>query len=50
VIWGQFPEQRPERLMAAISERCRQALADEETISQKQTVRHSNSRSRGMSI
>jgi hypothetical protein len=54
VIWGQFQEHRPARLMAAISERCRLAVSDEETISQTQSVGHSNSnkqsRNRGMSI
>jgi hypothetical protein len=54
VIWGQFQEHRPARLVEAISERCRLAVSDEETISQTQEVGHSNSnkqsRNRGMSI
>jgi hypothetical protein len=54
VIWGQFHEHRPARLVAAISERCRLAVSDEETISQTQSVGHSNSnkqrQNRGMSI
>jgi len=54
VIWGQFQEHRPERLVAAISERCRLAVSDEETISQTQSEGHSNSNkqghNRGMSI
>ncbi|HZI33306.1 MAG TPA: hypothetical protein VFF11_13275 [Candidatus Binatia bacterium] len=54
VVWGQYREQRPERLMAAISERCRSAVSNEETISQSQTIGDSNSkgqnRNRGMSI
>jgi hypothetical protein len=54
VIWGQFHEHRPARLVAAISERCRLAVSDEETISQTQSVGHSNSnkqgRNQGMSI
>ncbi len=54
VIWGQFQEHRPARLMAAISERCRLAVSDEETISQRPSEGHSNSnkqcRNRGMSI
>jgi hypothetical protein len=39
VVWEQFPDDRPGRIVAAISERCRQAVANEETISQdrKQT-------------
>jgi hypothetical protein len=54
VIWGQFHEHRPARLVAAISERCRLAVSDEETISPTQTVGHSISNkqghNRGMSI
>jgi len=54
VIWGQFHEHRPARLIEAISERCRLAVSDEETISQTQTVTHTNSNkqghNRGMSI
>lgn len=54
VIWGQFQEHHPERLMQAISERCRLAVSNEETISQGQSVEISNSKkqghNRGMSI
>jgi len=54
VIWEQFPDNRPARLAAAISERCRLAVTNEETISQTQSVGHTNSnkqsRNRGMSI
>jgi hypothetical protein len=54
VIWGQFHEHRPARLVAAISERCRLAVSDEETISETQSVGHTNSNkqghNRGMSI
>ena len=54
VVWGQFQEHRPARLVEAISERCRLAVSNEETISQTQSVEHSNSnkqgRNRGMSI
>ena len=54
VIWGQFQEHRPARLVAAISERCRLAVSDEETISQTPAVDDSNSHkqghNRGMSI
>jgi len=54
VIWGQFQEHRPARLVAAISERCRLAVSDEETISQTPSVDDSNSHkqghNRGMSI
>ena len=39
VVWEQFPDEKPGRIVAAISERWRQAVANEETISQhrKQT-------------
>jgi hypothetical protein len=54
VIWGQFQEHRPARLVAAISERCRLAVSDEEPISQTPSVDDSNSHkqghNRGMSI
>ena len=54
VIWGQFHEHRPARLVEAISERCRLAVSDEETISQTQKVEHSKSikqgHNRGMSV
>ncbi len=54
VIWTQFHEHHPERLVEAISERCRLAVADEETISQTPSERHSISNkqghNRGMSI
>jgi hypothetical protein len=54
VIWTQFHEHRPARLVAAISERCRLAVSDEETISQTPSVDNSNSNkqghNRGMSI
>jgi len=54
VIWEQFQEHRPARLVEAISERCRLAVSDEETISQTPSVGHTNSnkqgRNRGMSI
>jgi hypothetical protein len=54
VIWEQFQEHHPARLVAAISERCRLAVSDEETISQTPSEGHSNSNkqrhNRGMSI
>jgi hypothetical protein len=54
MIWTQFQEQRPERLVAAISERCRLAVSDEETISQTPSEGHSHSNkqghNRGMSV
>jgi hypothetical protein len=52
IVWEQFPEHRPERVIEAISERCRLAVADKETISQSVGCSNSNNqaRSRGMSI
>jgi hypothetical protein len=47
VIWGQFQEHRPGRLVEAISERCRLAVSDKETISQTQAVENSISNKRG---
>jgi hypothetical protein len=37
IVWEQFPEHRFGRIMEAVSDRCRQAVANEETISQKVT-------------
>ena len=48
VIWEQFPDHRPARLVAAISERCRLAVTNEETIAEAPKI--SQSHSRGMSI
>jgi hypothetical protein len=36
IVWEQCPEQRAGEIMAAISQRCHQAVANEETISQTQ--------------
>jgi hypothetical protein len=47
MIWGQFQEHRPERLVEAISERCRMAVSGEEEITQRQSVEQSNSNKRG---
>ena len=44
IVWEQFPDHRPGHIVAAISERCRQAIANEETISQSQKVIHSTTR------
>jgi hypothetical protein len=46
IVWEQFYEQKPDEIMAAISERCHQAAANQETISQKIT----QSINRGMSV
>jgi hypothetical protein len=40
IVWEQYPDHRPGHIVAAISERCRQAVAEEETIRITQTVRH----------
>jgi hypothetical protein len=44
IVWEQFPDHRPGHVVAAIVERCHEAIANEETISQKVQV------SRGISI
>lgn len=41
VVWEQYPDHRPAQIVAAISERCRQAIANEATISQKRKVTNS---------
>jgi len=41
VIWEQFPDHRPGHLVAAISERCRLAVTNEETISQTRKLNQS---------
>jgi hypothetical protein len=46
IVWGQFYEQKPDEIMAAISERCHQAAVNQETISQKMT----QSINRGMRV
>ncbi|MDX1952656.1 MAG: hypothetical protein SFY81_10760 [Verrucomicrobiota bacterium] len=38
VAWEQFPEHRPGHVMAAISDRCRKAVANAETISESQKM------------
>ena len=44
VVWEQFPDYRPSYVIAAISERCRQAVSNDETISQSQTMTQAASR------
>jgi hypothetical protein len=44
IVWEQFPDHRPGHVVAAIVERCHEAIANEETISQKVQV------SRGITI
>jgi len=48
IAWEQFPEQSPGEVVAAISQRCHQAIANEETISQHQKM--DQNRDRGISI
>lgn len=38
VVWEQFPNNRPSEVMAAISERCRQAILPEQTISESLSI------------
>jgi hypothetical protein len=44
VVWNQFSDCRPGEVMAAISERCLQAVSNGEAIPQNQTTTHSASR------
>jgi hypothetical protein len=44
IVWEQFPDHRPGHIVAAISERCRQAVTNEEAISQTQKATQSTSR------
>ena len=48
VVWEQFPDYRPSQVIAAISERCRQAVSNDQKIFQSQTT--TRSASRGMKI
>jgi hypothetical protein len=48
VIWEQFPDHRPARVVAAISERCRQAVTHEEIISETGKLNQTNGR--GMTV
>jgi hypothetical protein len=41
IVWEQFPDHRPGHVVAAISERCHQAIANAETISQDQKLTRS---------
>jgi hypothetical protein len=41
IVWEQYPDHRPGHIVAAISERCHQAVANEETISQNRKVEQS---------
>jgi hypothetical protein len=41
IVWEQFPDHRPGHVVAAITERCHQAIANEETVSQNRRVTRS---------
>lgn len=41
IVWEQFTDHRPGHVVAAVSERCHQAIANAETISQEQKAAHS---------
>lgn len=41
IVWEQYPDHRPGHVVAAISERCHQAIANEETISQNRKLTNS---------
>jgi hypothetical protein len=38
IVWEQYPDHRPEYIVEAITERCHEAIANEETIAQEQRV------------
>jgi len=38
IVWEQYPDHRPDHIMTAITDRCHEAIANEETIAQKQQV------------
>jgi hypothetical protein len=40
IVWEQYPDHRPGHIVAAITERCHEAIANEETILQNQRVGH----------
>jgi len=48
IAWERFPDQRPGEVVAAISQRCHQAIANEETISQHQKMDQNNGRGIGI--
>jgi hypothetical protein len=48
IVWEQFPDERPGHIVAAISERCRQAVGNQENIVNK--LGQKNSSNRGMRI
>ncbi|HOW78706.1 MAG TPA: hypothetical protein P5037_08335, partial [Candidatus Paceibacterota bacterium] len=37
IVWEQYPDHRPGHIVTAISKRCHQAVASEETVSQTMT-------------
>jgi hypothetical protein len=50
VAWEQFPNNRPGEIVAAISERCRQAVIPEQAISESLTIDQQPKISRGVRI
>ena len=48
IVWEQFPDERPGHIVAAISERCRQAVSNQETVLENPGQK--NSWNRGMRI
>lgn len=48
VAWWQFPDCRPAQVVAAVSARCRQAVSNQETISENLQMNHTVSRGMGI--
>jgi hypothetical protein len=48
IVWEQFPEERPGHIVAAISERCRQAVSSRETVAKN--LGQQNSRNQAVRI
>jgi hypothetical protein len=48
IVWEQFPEERPGHIVAAISERCRQAVSNQETVAKN--LGQQNSRNQAVRI
>lgn len=50
VVWGQYPDNDPSRVMRAISQRCALAVDNPDALHQRQTIERGPRQSRGMSI
>jgi hypothetical protein len=50
IVWEQFPDERPGHVVAAISERCRRAISNEQTISEGHAAGEQHNLKRGIRI